>query len=274
MAADPLPIGADRFDGRVALVAGGGQGLGQVTAQLLARAGAAIRAAGGTAIAIVAEASDPRSVARSVEEATRALGPADLRVNNAAVITPIGEPWDVAPEAWWRTFEINLRGPYLHARAVLPAMLERRGGRIVNAASTAVDFAHPRGSAYANSKAALVHWTTSLAAAVEERGLAVFAIAPGTMPATTGLNRYVAESPEGRRFYPVFRKLLEEGGGAPPKRAAGLPLAMATGKADALHRLFIHIRDDLDDLLARAEAIRREDRCTLRIRRCPPPSPV
>ena len=135
------------------------------------------------------------------------------------------------------------------------------------ATRNAVNLAHPRGSAYANSKAALVHWTTSLAAAVEEHGIAVFAVDPGTMPATAGMNRYLAESPEGHRYYPNFRKLLEEGGGVPPERAAGLVLALATGRADALTVRFISVHDDLDDLVAHAEGIRRDDRYTLRIRR-------
>ena len=187
--------GPDRLrvdlSGQVALVTGGGRGLGPVIARELAAAGAAVAvmarsenelantvativAAGGRAIAVRADVTDRAAVDAAVQEAERGLGPVDLLVNNAAQARALGEVWQVDPEEWWRDVEVNVRGPFLCARAVLPGMVTRQRGRIINVTSGAGARPGPGMSGYAVSKAGLMRLSDSLAAEVAGSGVSVF----------------------------------------------------------------------------------------------------
>jgi short chain dehydrogenase len=136
----------------VALVTGGGRGIGRAIALALAREGAAIAIAArspeelgrtlaelhvihGRAIAVRADVTDRAAVERTVADTEARLGPIDFLVNNAGSASTVGPIWEVDPDEWWREVEVNLRGPLLCARAVLPGMIARRRGRIVNMAS-------------------------------------------------------------------------------------------------------------------------------------------
>ena len=186
------------LDGQTALVTGGGRGIGRTIAEYLSRAGAAvavlartqaeldetvaaIEQAGGRAIALAADVTDREAVEQAVARTERELGPIDLLVNNAAVAMPVGRAWEVDPEAWWRTIGVNLRGPFLCSRAVLPGMIGRGSGRIVNIVAVAAFNTAPFMSAYGSSKAALVSFTDDLAAETKEHGVSVFAIRPGVV---------------------------------------------------------------------------------------------
>ena len=149
-----LGIEKDDLRGQVAIVTGGGRGLGRTFAHALAAAGAAvavvarssdelaevvasIRELGRRATAITGDVTDRQAVEHVVHETERQLGPVDLLVNNAAILRTPGPLWEVDPDEWWRTMEVNVRGPFLCARAVLPGMIERGRGRIINVASGA-----------------------------------------------------------------------------------------------------------------------------------------
>jgi NAD(P)-dependent dehydrogenase (short-subunit alcohol dehydrogenase family) len=268
---------AQALAGQVAVVTGGGRGIGRAIAAGLADAGAAVavtarsadelaetvgllEAAGGRALAHAADVTDRTAVERLVAAAERALGPVTLLVNNAGVLPPIGLAWEVDPDAWWRCVEVNLRGPYLCARAVLPGMVARRRGRIVNLASVAAGRPSPDATAYASSKAALVRFTDSLAAETAEYGLGVFAVDPGAV--ATGMHAYLAQS---------AAWLRRRGQHAPPytpaAATAAVVVALAAGQGDALSGRVLHASDDLAGLARGAEAIRRDDRYALRLRR-------
>jgi NAD(P)-dependent dehydrogenase (short-subunit alcohol dehydrogenase family) len=264
--------------GQVALVTGAGGGLGAVTAEALAYAGAQVAvvcrtpdkveavaerilAAGEIGAGLVADVSDPAQVAAMLGAVEQRLGPVDLLVNNAAVVTPIGEPWQEDPAEWWRAFEINLRGPYLCTRAVLPAMLARQRGCIVNIATGAVNRSSAQGSAYGASKAALLHWGASLADGLAPHGIRVFGVDPGLMPGT-GMSDVVT------RHRAEVRQRLERGDGIPPDRAARLIAWLAAGgPGDALAGRILSVHDDIPQLIARADEIQRGDLYTIRTRK-------
>ena len=177
---------------RVALVTGAGRGIGRAIALRLAADGLAVavaartadqvdetaRAAGRRALALVLDVTDAASVAAAVARTARELGPVDVLVNNAGLAesAPFAK---TDPALWTRHFDVNVNGPYLTTRAVLPGMLERRWGRVINVASLAGLHGSPYVTAYTASKHALVGFTRALATEVAGRGVTVNAICPG-----------------------------------------------------------------------------------------------
>jgi len=279
--------------GSVALVTGGGRGLGRLIAAALSDAGAAvgvlgrsegdlagtvrmIEAAGGMAAYACADVCDEQATAEAVDELRRRLGPVDVLVNNAGICGPIGPLWEIAPDEWWRTIEVNLRGAFTCTRLVLPDMLARRRGRIVNLTSNAGVFRWPSVSAYAVAKGAVVMLTENLAAELRREGVSVFSFHPGVQP--IGLTEAALaadaapESPAGR-VASWLRRELDEGRGAEPERAVRVIVQLASGRGDSLSGRHLSVHDDLDLLLERAEEIDREDLCTLRLRELPPAAP-
>ncbi len=270
-------MNADALRGQVAVVTGAGRGIGRVVAETLAHAGipvsvaartkaqvdataAAIEHAGGRALAVATDVTDEASVAHLVAETHRVLGPPTLLVNNAGVWTHVGPVWEGDAEAWWRDVEVSLRGAFLCTRAVLPSMLRRKQGRIVNTVSYAAIQARPYASGYASGKAALARLTDSLSLELEGTGIAVFALAPGF--ARTDLVEGVARSKMGRKFLPA---LAERDDVVPPERAASLILDIATGRLDPLSGRLLHALDDVDDLLRRSDEVRDRDLFVLRL---------
>src|SRR6266571_4968570 len=137
-----------KLEGGVALVTGAGRGLGRAFSIGLAAAGMRVAAvarsadqiaetahlieeAGGTAIALCADVTDPLAVRRMAEEARERLGPIDLLINNAGSGGPFGPTWEADPTDWWRCFETNVRGPFLCCRAIVPGMIRAGRGRII-----------------------------------------------------------------------------------------------------------------------------------------------
>ena len=266
----------------MALVTGAGRGLGRAFARALAARGAAvaltartaaqleetaapIRAAGGRALVGVADAADPAALADLAARTAAELGPVDLLVNNAALATPLGPVSEVDPAEWWRCLEVNLRAPLILAHAVLPAMIARRRGRIVNVASMVATTAVANLSAYAVSKAALLRLTETLAAENRPHGIKVFAMEPGTV--RTAMSEEVLTSEAGRKWLPWFRRLFDQGQDVPAERAAELLVQVAAGRADPLTGRLLVLTDGVDRVLANAEAVMRQDLYTLRLKR-------
>jgi NAD(P)-dependent dehydrogenase (short-subunit alcohol dehydrogenase family) len=197
----------------------------------------------------------------------RALGPVDLLVNNAGLAGPIGPTWEAEPEAWWRCLEVNLRGPMLACRAVLPAMIARGRGRIVNVASGAGTWAIPYLGAYVTSKTALIRLTEVLAAETAAHGIPLFAIEPGTI--RTAMAESTLESDAVRRWLPWLRDVFDQGRDVAPEQAVRLVLLLASGRADALSGRFLTIADDVLELAQRALRGELDDGLTLRLRMPP-----
>jgi NAD(P)-dependent dehydrogenase (short-subunit alcohol dehydrogenase family) len=252
---------------QVAIVTGGGRGIGKAIALGLAKAGAAVAVVarsedqlaetvkeitqlGSRAISVTADVSDPTAVQKMLVEVEKSLGSVDLLVNNAGLAGPIGPTWETAPDDWWRCLEVNLRGPMLCSRAVLPGMIAHGGGRIVNVASGAGTFAIPYLGAYVTSKTALIRFTEILALETATHRIKVFAIEPGTV--RTSMAEYALESEEGRLWMSWFGEIFKRGEDVPPDHAADLVVLLASGRADALSGRFFTIKDDVVGLAARA----------------------
>jgi NAD(P)-dependent dehydrogenase (short-subunit alcohol dehydrogenase family) len=267
---------------RVAVVTGGGRGLGREVARRLAAEGTyvavaarsedelretveLINGAGGRASAFGLDVSDPGAVEHMVAAVEIQAGPVDLLVNNAAVISPLGPLWEISTKEWWRLLEVNLFGTFLCAHAVLPGMTRRGSGRIVNVASGAGIQAPPFGSAYAASKAAVIRLSEALALETKDHGVAVFSIDPGWM--STAMTAYLADSDQGRRWTPWAASRSGTEAHVSPSRAADLVARLASGSADALSGRYLTVWDDLDDLISRADEITRDDLYTVRLRK-------
>lgn len=270
------------LDGGVAVVTGGGRGLGRTFALALASAGCTVAVmarsaaelaetvmlidrAGGKAQAFAADITDAAAVAAAFDAIEQALGPVDLLVNNAGIIGPLGPFVQTTCEAWWRTIDVNLRGAMLCAHRVLHGMIARRRGRIINIASGGGAAMLPYFSAYVTSKAALIRFAECLAAEVRSHGIAVFAMGPGTV--RTSMAEHSLNSPEGRIWLPWFRDIFDGGRDLPPERPAALLLALASGRADGLSGCFVQPSDDLDRMIAAAAEIQRQKLYSMQVRR-------
>lgn len=267
--------------GQVAVVTGGGRGIGRAIARALAEVGAAvavvarsesdlaetvalIAAAGGRAVALTADVTDQAAVERMVQETERHLGPVDVLVNNAGSAETIGPLWEIDPELWWRDLEINLRGVLLCTWAVLPRMIARHKGRIINVSSYAGARPVPYMSSYTCAKAAVARLTDTLAAETKEHGVQVFAISPGYV--RTRMTERLIESPEGQKWVPRFQAMSPEDW-VPPERAAQLVVFLVSGQGDKLSGRFLNVADDIPALVQRAEEIERDDLYALRLRK-------
>jgi 3-oxoacyl-[acyl-carrier protein] reductase len=222
----------------------------------------AITATGKRAIAVSADATDRQAVERAVTEAEERLGPIDVLVNNAGRAHAIGPVWEVDADDWWQDIETNVRSAFLCARAVLPGMLERGTGRILNVSSYVALRPTPYISGYAAAKAAILSLTEALAASVGDSGVRVFALTPGLF--RSELMRHLMESEAGNKWLPGIG---QGGGWVEPERVARLVVFLATGAGDRFHGRFLHALDDLDELLGRADEIARDDLFTPRLRR-------
>ena len=187
-----------QLNGQVALVTGGGTGIGAAIASHLAKLGACVAISGrrseiledqvkemgslgGKALAVSCDSATEEGVEQLFSRVTEALGPIDILVNNAAIAGPVAPIWDQEFAGWEETIRINLSGPWLCARAAARGMMPRRSGKIVNIGSISGKRPLAQRTPYTSSKMGLVGLTRTLAIELGEYDINVNLISPGAV---------------------------------------------------------------------------------------------
>ena len=236
--------------GQVALVTGASSGIGRHLADGLAARGMAVAgmarngerlsaamaevaaSAGVRTLAVAADVTDPAAVDAAVARVADELGRVDLLVNNAGLIDAEEVPvWDGDPDQWWDVVTSHIRGAQLMVRAVVPGMMARGHGRVVNLASGMSTRANRDYSAYSVAKTGLMRLTETLAISLGGSGVHAFDVAPG-----------VVDTPMTRSME-MWRDFTDW---TPPERVVELVAAVAAGELDAWSGRFL--RAGADDL--------------------------
>ncbi len=260
---------------RLAVVTGASRGIGRSLTERLVERGRTVAALARSekdledlatrtgAHPYVLDVADPVAVEQVLARVEDELGVPHLLVNNAGVSGGSGLSWELPVQDWWRVFEVNVRGTYLCSRAVLPAMMARGSGRIVNVSSGAGGF--PVGlandglltSAYLASKAAVSRFTEALAGECFCSGVKVFAISPGTVK-TDMTSEVFADDWDDPQLWAPMHQVLD------------LVEHLDTGALDALSGRYVRAADeDWQALSSHLEQVLDEDTHVYRLRELP-----
>ncbi|OAQ21659.1 3-oxoacyl-[acyl-carrier-protein] reductase [Thermosulfurimonas dismutans] len=240
---------------KVALVTGASRGIGRAVAVELARAGAdvavnyavseeaakevarEIESLGRRAFLVKFDVADPSAVAEGVKAVEEAFGRIDILVNNAG-ITRDGLLVRMKDEDWERVLSVNLKGAFLVTKAVLPGMMKRRDGRIINISSVVAFSGNPGQTNYAASKAGLVGFSRSLALEVARRGITVNVVAPGYIETDM-----TAALPEKARE--ALLSQVPMGRAGTPEEVAHAVVFLASDKASYITGTVLHVNGGL-----------------------------
>jgi len=274
-----------RLAGRFAIITGASQGLGEEIAKhfvaegasilLCARSEPAVRAVerrlsaaarnGQKVLGRAADVAKRRDVDRIVAEALEAFNRIDILVNNAGIYGPIGPTHEIDWDAWVDAININLLGLVYVCRAVTPAMIRQKSGKIINLSGGGATNPLPRMTSYAASKAAVVRFTESLALDLKPYGIDINAIAPGALD-TRLLDQVLDAGPAivGAEFHERMIKIKQQGG-TPLSVGADLAVYLASDESNGITgRLIAATWDKWSTLHQRAKDLDATDIYTLR----------
>lgn len=235
---------------KVAIITGGSRGIGKAIASEFLKEGANVvitsrtedelrktaaefESYGYEVLAVKADISKKEHIKNLVNVTIEKFQTIDVLINNAGILGPLGKILDNDIDDWIKTIEINLIGTFLFSREVLPYMIEKKSGKIINLSGGGATYPRPGFSAYSTSKAAAVRFTETLAEEVKEFNIQVNAIAPGAVD--TKMLRELIEKKElaGEKELKEAKRALESGK-ATPQKAASLAVFLASSESDGI----------------------------------------
>ena len=265
------------LDGKRALVTGGGRGIGRVIALAMAAEGANVAVLartsaqldevaaqisdlGAVGLTVRADLSLDEELVAGIGQVHEAWGGVDILVNNAGILGPVGLAHDLDPDDWMQTLRVNLFACFRCAQLVLPGMIERNGGKIINLSGGGAVSPRPRFSAYAAAKAGVVRLTETLASEVVEHHVDVNAIAPGAIH-TAMVDELLNAGAAAGEEHAEAQQIVE--GSQDPNRAAALAVFLASPRSGGLSgRLISAMWDDWENL--DIKAVMETERFTVR----------
>jgi len=271
-----------KLSNKIAIITGSGRGIGRAIAIAFAKEGAKVSLVartiseleetsqlieeyGSTSLVIPTDVTQPSSVASMVQETVSQYGRVDILVNNAGVPGPIGALQNNKIDDWIKTIQVNVIGPYLCCKSVVPLMTNQGGGKIINLAGAGANNAWANLSAYCTSKAGVVRMTEVLALELEDKNIQVNALGPGSIHTRMWEElRNGAEAANATKIQEIGDRVLS-GGGASLENPAELAVFLASDDSGKLSgRLISAVTDDFNNIASKIPEIMESEAFTLR----------
>lgn len=269
--------------GRVAVVTGAGGGIGRCISMALVEIGLVVVLIGKTrrkiealakcinkneqvAHTIHADITNEMKIKQEILRIENEIGPVDILVNNAGVAGPHGPTWEIDTDEWKRCIETNLIGQFLCTFYILPKMISRKRGRIINIVSSAGIKPIPFASAYSVGKTAFIRFSEILASEVSKYGITVFALHPGRVH-TSMIDIVMKKIDQNEWWGREFSRGFLQQDEVDKDSIARMIKSIASGCADPLSGRFLSVSDNLEDLLNNIEEINDKDSLILQIKK-------